>query len=65
MIKDGRIKWLNSIASVIMDDLRKNRIREWMLLREEKDSEASISYILSGRKEGYKINLRDEHYLLS
>lgn len=49
MIKDGRVKWLNSIFSVIMGDLRKNRSREWMVLGEENDSEASISRV--GKKD--------------
>lgn len=42
MIEDGRVKRLNSIFSVTIDDLRKNRIREWIVLGEENDSEASI-----------------------
>lgn len=42
MIEDGRVKRLNSIFSVIMYDLRKNRIREWMVIGEENKSEASI-----------------------
>lgn len=42
MIEDGRVKCLNSIFSVIMYDLRKNRVREWMVIGEENKSEASI-----------------------
>lgn len=42
MIEDGRVKRLNSIFSVIMYDLRKNRIREWTVIGEENKSEASI-----------------------
>lgn len=49
MIEDGRVKHLNSIFSFIMYDLRKNRIREWMILGEENNSEASIFKI--GKKD--------------
>lgn len=58
MTEDGRVKLLSSIFSVIMCDLRKNRIREWMVLGEEKNNEASIFWVeMKGIKQTYVINV--------
>lgn len=50
MIEHGSVKLLNSIFSVIMYDLRKIGIREWMVLGEKK----IVQPAFLSRKKRYK-----------